>query len=296
MGSAAHVIVDGDPALCDRAVVRVEQLEQRWSRFRAESEVCVLNRAAGRPVVVSADTVSLVRRCVTGWRATGGLFDPTVHDAMVANGYDRDLGEVLDRAEPDPLGPTPVGPAPGLSGVTIDAATRMIWLPSGVRIDPGGLGKGLAADMVTAELIGLGASGALVNLGGDLRARSARPRREPFCIELEDPFDAGTALGRVDLVDGAVATSSRLRRRWRQGGAERHHVIDPNRGLPTERPTVAATAIAPSAWWAEVQATRAMVAPDPFDGVGATSLLVVDDRRRVRATDDLEEVLRCSAH
>ena len=81
MGSDAHVIVvaDADPAgLLDRAQRRIEQLEQRWSRFLPDSEVSRLSRNAGAPVLVSADTVLLVRRSIEAWHLTGGSFDPTV--------------------------------------------------------------------------------------------------------------------------------------------------------------------------------------------------------------------------
>ncbi|HZJ28012.1 MAG TPA: FAD:protein FMN transferase [Acidimicrobiia bacterium] len=290
MGSSAHVVVRGDADLVDRAVARVGELEARWSRFLPASEISALNRAGRRPVVVSSDTVRLVQHCVHAWRATRGLFDPTVHDAMVANGYDRDLAEI------EPGAATLSTRSPGLAGAVVDESSNLVWLPNGVRIDPGGLGKGLAADIVSAGLIDAGASGVMVNLGGDIRVRADAPRGEPWSINLEDPFDPTASLGGLALHDGAVATSSRLRRRWKQCCEDRHHVVDPRTGRPTRNPTVAVTAVAPSAWWAEVQATRALVAPEPFAAAGDVSLVVTDESGRVRATDDLEEVLRCSAH
>ena len=70
MGSDAHVIVvGGEPALINRAVERISDLEQRWSRFRDDSEISELNRNAGTFVPVSSETVILIQRATPPWRA-----------------------------------------------------------------------------------------------------------------------------------------------------------------------------------------------------------------------------------
>src|SRR5689334_15520064 len=97
MGTMAHVVVTGGSAdLLDLAEARIEELESRWSRFRPDSELCRLNTAAGAPTVVSRDTALLIEHCIEAWTRTAGLFDPTVHDAMVANGYDRTFDAIDD--------------------------------------------------------------------------------------------------------------------------------------------------------------------------------------------------------
>ena len=55
MGCTAHVVVVADdPApLLAQARERLADLEARWSRFRADSEISALNAAAGRPALVS---------------------------------------------------------------------------------------------------------------------------------------------------------------------------------------------------------------------------------------------------
>ena len=65
MGTDAEVIVVGDhessAELAQQARARIDQLEQRWSRFLVDSEVSRLNRCAGTTVIVSDDTAELVR-------------------------------------------------------------------------------------------------------------------------------------------------------------------------------------------------------------------------------------------
>ena len=76
MGTDVQIsIVGGDERLLERGAERIHELEARWSRFLVTSEVSVLNRNGGRPVVVSQDTFDLVSRSVTAWRATNGRFD-----------------------------------------------------------------------------------------------------------------------------------------------------------------------------------------------------------------------------
>lgn len=254
MGTQAHVlVVGGRRGQLQRAQDRIADLEQRWSRFRGDSEVSRLNAQAGHPVAVSDETRLLVRCAVLGWRHTRGLFDPTVYDAVHAAGYDRDLD--LVRTRPGRLRPT--RPAPGCSGIHIDDSAGTVTLPAGARLDPGGIGKGLAADLVVDELVDGGAAGACVNLGGDLRVAGQAPDGPGWRVEVANP-SGGEPVGTLHLRAGAVATSSTLDRRWTVAGVEQHHLIDPATGrpLPLRR---AATVVAATAWQAEVAAKAALL-------------------------------------
>ncbi len=108
------------------------------------------------------------------------------------------------------------------------------------------------------------------------------------------PHDRRRELTRIDLADGGVATSSRLRRRWSRGGVELHHVVDPRTGRPVDTRIVAVSAVARDAWWAEVRATEAMLRREPLDDVDDVDLLVVDEDGGIRATDAFWKVLTCS--
>lgn len=267
MGSTAHVIVVGDDDLLGTARSRIEDLERKWSRFRPDSEVSTLNVTGAR--TVSWETIELFERSIIGWRATSARFDPTVHDAIVALGYDRDLA-LVGAVE----APTTRLSAPGCDGISIDHSARTIQLPEATHFDPGGIGKGLAADLTVQELLDLGAEGALVNLGGDLRAEGVPPAGdEGWSVALEGP-PGGIGLGVVSMVAGAVASSTPLKRRW--GIAGIHHLIDPARGFPIERPHRYVAAVAAEAWWAEV-ATKDLLGKaagaEPIAGVAG---LVVD--------------------
>ena len=161
--------------------------------------------------------------------------------------------------------------APGCGGIVIDDVVGAVTLPPGVRLDPGGIGKGLAADLVAEELMARGAAGAMVNLGGDLRAVGRPPEGEVWVVGVDDPQDPGHERARVVLVQGAVCTSSRAKRAWATTDGRRvHHLVDPARGTPIESEVVAVTVLAGQAWWAEAMA-KVLFAAGPAAGPDADS-------------------------
>jgi FAD:protein FMN transferase len=254
MGSSAHVIVvGGHPTLASRARRRLAALEQAWSRFIPDSEVSRINRSAGQPVAVSPDTRLLVRRALAGHRFTGGRFDPTVLPAVIASGYDRPFDSITVAPA------TTLGIVAGPAGIEVDDDEGTVRLPFDVAFDPGGIGKGLAADLIASELVELGADGVCVNVGGDLRVIGEAPDGAAWSVEVEDPR-GGPPLSTVVLTDGAVATSSRARRRWTSAdGTEHHHLIEPLTGTSSSSAVLAATVVASEGWRAEVLAKVAFL-------------------------------------
>jgi FAD:protein FMN transferase len=295
MGTDAHVIVaGGSPRLLARAGARLDDLEARWSRFLPDSELSRVNDAAGRPVIVASVTFELITRAVEAWRLTGGRFDPTVLPALVAAGYDRSF-ETIERDAREPSAPS--APAPGCAELSLDPIVRSVTLPPGVALDLGGIGKGFAADLVSAELVEAGAAGACVNVGGDLRVRGTPPDGAWIVeVEAEPGTTPEPAPLCVALADGAVATTSSRRRAWRRAGRRHHHVIDPTTGRPVDAPPISATVVAADAWQAEVLAKAAFVAGTASDAerllepMGATGILV-DGAGTTRRLRGIEEFL-----
>ena len=287
MGTDCHVLVAApegvDDVLAGLARERVELLEQCWSRFRPDSELSLLNARAGSgPIAVSDDLLMLVQRMRAAWLLSDGLFDPTVLTSMNALGYDADFATVTARSAAS-IADVTVAASPGMSGVTIDGST--VALPAGVGLDPGAIGKGLAADVIATELHAAGATGVLVNLGGDLSL--AGEADSAWSIGVEDerrPADDDDRVLRVlEFPEGTervgVATSTTLKRRWAQG--RRHHVIDPRTGTMSTSDLVQVTVVASTAWEAEVTATTALLLPSAqaarwLADRGVTAVLLTD--------------------
>jgi FAD:protein FMN transferase len=292
MGTEAELLVVDPPAeALAHAGARLAGLEARWSRFRPDSEVSALNRAGGRPVVLSPETFTLVALAVVGWRATSGRFDPTVLDALEAAGYDRSLEQVRDLQAATASSPAP---APGLGGIVLDAEAGTVALPAGTRFDPGGIGKGYAADLLCAQLRAGGAAGVCANVGGDLRVGGTPPGGGPWWV-VAVPHPHGGQAAVLELTGGAVATSSPARRAWRRGGRPQHHLIDPRTGQPARSGILQVSVLAGEAWRAEVVAKAAFLAglPDALDLVArlGTEALVVDEDGGVHLTAGLRQAV-----
>jgi thiamine biosynthesis lipoprotein len=274
MGSDAHVIVEGGcEQLADEARRRLFDLEQRWSRFLPHSEVNLLNDHAGQPAYVSAETVLLVERAIEAWRITGGAFDPTVLGDLIRAGYDRTFDELGSTTAPRTESELVIG----CTDIEIDG--NEVRLPAGTGFDSGGIGKGLAADVVAVEVMAAGADGVCINLGGDLRVLGTSADGS-WTVAVEHPcFDSPIA--HIGLEHGAIATSTTLKRRWLVGDEPRHHLIDPHTGMPSTTDLTLATVIAGEAWIAEVMAKAVLLrgshrAFDLLNAEHATALVVND--------------------
>ncbi len=290
MGADAHVIVVGGAAdLVEQARSRIAHLEGLWSRFDPDSELSRLNRCAGSFMDVSPETFLLLERALEGGTMSAGAFDATLLDAVVAAGYGRTFDELdtFGRDEaPVPQPTLPISARPDDAPIELRAGRAR--LGAGLGVDSGGIGKGLAADLVVAELLGRGAAGACVNLGGDLRVAGASPEGDGWTIGVDHPWSP-SPLALVGVAEGAVATSTTLRRRWLAGDEWRHHLIDPRSGLPSDSDLNHATVIAAEAWVAEVLAKAVLLNGFEFAfnilGRTGAEALAVGNEGGVIATD-----------
>jgi FAD:protein FMN transferase len=249
MGTEVEIILDAEPgpeavlALAG-AEMEFERLEQIFSRFRPDSELSQLNEEGG--IEASDELLDVVAAALEARRRTGGRFDPTVHDALVAAGYDRSF-ELLDG--------THAGLRPPIHAVggAVDIRGNRIELAPDVRLDLGGIAKGYAADHVAAGCAPLGAC--LVNAGGDIAtAGGESSHRWAVGVETHDG-SLTLALGR-----GGLATSGSDRRRWETAEGEAHHLIDPATGRPADSDLLRVTVVAGSSVEAEVAAKALFLA------------------------------------
>jgi FAD:protein FMN transferase len=252
MGTRIEVLgPGGDPRFVD-ATRRVEDRfaieDRRFSRFRPDSELTSVNIAGGVATNVSPAFAEVVAIALDAAARSGGLFDPTVHDALVAAGYDRTFDEVLAGARGQLHPAEPCG-----RWREVEVYDRSVRLPAGLHLDLGGLAKGWAVDRATEDALATGLPWVLVNAGGDLRLAGDSA---PIDVGVEDPADPDAELMRLRLDTGALATSSVTKRAW---GPGLHHLIDPRSGAPARSGILQVTAWGPSCAEAEVRATWTLV-------------------------------------
>jgi len=269
-GGSCSVLVCGDHGACSAqaaaAAARRSMLEWhvRFSRFRADSELSLLNGDPRQEVPASELLMRLAAAVRAAGVLSGGLVDATLAEEIEIAGYAEDLGQPLSPQLALALAPPRRAARPASSGgrrerwreVAGDAGAGLVRRPPGVRIDGGGLAKGIFADALAERLAGHAAFA--VDCSGDLAVGgAAHLARE---IHVECPLSA-RALHTFELIDGCIATSGITRRSWlARDGCPAHHLLDPSTGAPAFTGIVQATALAPSALEAEIRAKAALLA------------------------------------
>src|ERR1700736_5572922 len=261
LGTSLHVAVTV-PELLDRAQEAVDHvlhdIDACCSRFRDDSELTLLNAAAGREVAVSPLLARALAAALRGAQLSGGAVDPTVGAAVKSAGYSVDFAQVAPELGPITL---VVRPIPGWRRVTVQHASRRVSIPAGVEIDLGATAKALASDLAARAAAGaMATGGVLVSLGGDVAVAGEAPP-EGWHIQVAD--DSAAPLRRdaetIAIRSGGVATSSVTVRHWKRGGAVLHHIIDPSTGLPADGPWRTVTVSAGDCLDANIAATAAIV-------------------------------------
>lgn len=230
MASPCEVLLDVDRLGEASVLARVAQeealrIERKFSRYRTDNVLTRIHEAAGKPQRVDEETARLLDYAATCHASSGGLFDITsgvLRRAWTFDGREASPDETVIRAALSHVGWRRVG----WDG-------RLLTLPVGMQIDFGGIGKEYAVDRAVALVAGHGRCACLVNFGGDLHASGPRRSGAPWVVGVDDPERTGeAALYRVELAQGALATSGDARRfvTWR--GRRLGHILDPRTGWP----------------------------------------------------------------
>ncbi len=260
LGTSVLVAVPDRCALARaRAAVarEVDALDSACSRFRVDSDLSMLNAAAGHPVVVSPLLAEAIRAALRGARLTEGDVDPTVGISMMALGYDRDFHAVRRNG---PGLTEPFRAAPGWQTVQIAGDPAVVTAAAGTLLDLGATAKALGADRAAAAAHDAAGCAVLVNLGGDISAAGGAPSGG-WAVRVADDHDAPPdAPGQeIAFSGGGLATSSSTVRRWRRGGVALHHLVDPRTGAPAASPYRTVSAAAATCLDANIATTAALV-------------------------------------
>lgn len=237
MGGPARVVIantaEREPAqleaLCAEVQQLVASLEQRYSRYREDSLVSLINRRAGSPqrTKIDPETLALLELAKTLWEATGGLFDIT--SGPLRRAWDFQSGA--------PVRPERIEAARSLIGWEhLEWDGPYLRLPmKGMELDFGGIVKEYAVDCAVKRLRDAGVLSGIVDLAGDIAVIGNQPDGSPWQISIRDPFNEGSFCA-VNLTDAAIATSGSYERRIAYQGKDYGHLLDPETGWPAPGP------------------------------------------------------------
>jgi FAD:protein FMN transferase len=270
MGSHVRLLI-GEPGpgmapaatAAEQARRFVQEFDATLSRFKPESELCALNADPRERVPASELLRTAFRAGLAAAEQSEGLVDPTLVGEIESAGYVASRagvpGEPLAAAlaEAPPRRPAQANPASRWRQIEVDDEAGTIARPPGVRLDTGGTGKGLAADLIANRLRGY--SRFVVDCGGDIRIGGANALLWPYEVFVEHPLSGERAYV-LKLGFGAVATSGLNVRIWRDGdGRYAHHLLDPSSGQPAWTGLIGVTALGDTAVEAETLSKAALL-------------------------------------
>jgi thiamine biosynthesis lipoprotein len=259
-GTTVHLLTrrpEHLPALREVTDAVLAEVGRACSRFDPDSDLSRVNRHPGEWVVVDPLLVRAVEVAVAAAEVTDGLVDPLLGRPLVQWGYDRDWREIDPAADPGVPGWVDQ-PRPD-AWREIELRPASMRIPADTALDLGSVTKAWAADLIASTHAGEHGTPALVNLGGDLAV--AAPDGEDWVVEVATG-PSSPAQTAVRITEGGVATSSTQVRRWRRGGVERSHILDPRTNQPVRTPWTLVTVAAVNATAANTAATAAVVLGD----------------------------------
>jgi thiamine biosynthesis lipoprotein len=258
-----HVIGAGHAGSAGEAVAwakaQLAQWHRDFTRFEPDSELSLLNEDRRHAVPVSPAMARFVQLLVKAAQMTNGLVDATLLGEIESAGYTTDLAEPIDLqtalAKAPPRTPARPNPDTRWRLVRVDRSENVVIRPPGLRLDSGGLAKGLFCDILAETLETHDAYA--VDCAGDVRIGGRAGLRR--AIQVGSPF-AATLLHTFTETHSSAATSGIGRRSWIDAqGRPCHHLLDPSTGRPAFTGIVQATALAPRAALAEVCAKAAIL-------------------------------------
>ncbi|MFV9615918.1 MAG: FAD:protein FMN transferase [Gammaproteobacteria bacterium] len=229
------------------------RIEKKYSRFRADSVLSQINKNTGQWQTLDAETAALLHFAGECWSLTDGMIDITIGGYMQ---YWR-----FDGRTPPPPRKKLKQYAANVGWEKLQLKKNQLFLPQGMSLDLGGIGKEYAVDSIAMALATkLPAGGIMVNFGGDLAAIRAKSDGSPWIIGVENINHPQSPQQTIQLLQGAVATSGSSKRyAVDKRGKVLGHILNPKTGWPVAHGPASVTVVANTATQCGMLSTYAML-------------------------------------
>lgn len=269
MASPCEVLLEPqDIALCQYltqlAAAEAERIEQKYSRYRADSVLSQLNANAGDWQTLDNETRQLLAFADSCYQLSGGLFD--ISSGILRRIWQFDgSANIACQQQIDAL-------LPYIGWHQVKLEAERLFLPAGMELDLGGIAKEYAVDKVmqllAAQFSAASMPSIVVNFGGDMSCSRPRVDGSLWHIGIENPVLVDQAISAVGLNQGALATSGDSRRFLLKDGIRYSHILNPKTGWPVMHAPRSVTVAAPNCLLAGMLATTALL-----QGVDAEAFL-----------------------
>lgn len=271
---------------------RIHVLDADLSAQDGKSEISRLNDGSDEPL--SSGTLQLVRRALEAARMTDGAYDPTVGALMTLWGFGTEHAAVPEVSE---IKETLI--RTGWDRLTV--TNTGLSMPEGFRFDPGGIGKGYAAEQTKALLKEQGVASAILSLGGNISVLGAKPDGSDWVIGIQDPENPASQFALVRVKDAAVVTSGGYQRYFEEDGRRYCHILDPKTGYPAESGLLSVTIVSKDDTMADALSTALYVmGAEKAERFWRESglefdCIIMDEQRHVFVTEGLEKIITCTS-
>jgi thiamine biosynthesis lipoprotein len=274
-GPLLHTFVEvkayGDnstPAIIDETFREMTRVNNLLNNYDPASEVSAINTAAGGGAVhISPETYVALCDAKKYADFSNGAFDFTVGPLIALWGFNREQPG-LSGSDPDEKRIAQVRRMVDYRALQMEKKSSGLTARlkrTGMRIDTGAFGKGVAADRAILYLQEKGIQSALVAAGGTISAIGLKPDAKPWQIGIRHPRNESSFLTIIALRDQSVSTSGDYEKFYYKAGKRRTHIIDPRTGMPVST-VQSVTVIAPSGSASDALSTALFVL-GPDDGL-----------------------------
>ncbi len=268
----------------------IYRLDAAISAKNESSEIAGLNKN-GR-AELSVDAAALVADALRAAKMTNGAYDPTVGPLVALWGFGTEHAAVPDGEDIKRTLHTTGWEQVAMQGQTVT-------MPDGFSFDPGGIGKGFAAERAKQVLRKAGVQSALLSLGGNISALGTKPDGKSWVIGIQDPENPAVQFASVRVQDAAVVTSGGYQRYFEENGVRYCHILDPETGWPADRGLLSVTIVCEDDAMADALSTALFV----MGAEGAKAFwqeselafdcIIMDESRNVYMTQGLENTVEC---
>ena len=245
-------------ALREQVLNRVEALEQRYSRYRADSLISQINASAGslKKIAIDSETFALLNYAEQCYLESNTLFDVTsgvLRQAWNFSQTKRNLPIALPEAKL-------------LKHlVSLIDWRQVIWEEDwiylkkpGMELDFGGIVKEYAADSLAQICREFAITSGFINMGGDIHILGPLANEQGWPISIQHPLEAKKTMAKLQLQTGGLASSGDYERYIEIDGKRYSHILNPKTGWPVTGLT-AVSVIAEHCVVAGSMATMAML-------------------------------------
>lgn len=268
-----------------------EKCENLFSAAVPESDISRINSGRGKTIQVNEDTAFLLKKSLEYSALSDGLFDITVYPLTSLWDFHGDNNVV-----PDTTLLNESKNHVNYNFLHVSDENTVYLDDEYSQIEVGGLAKGYIADCIANYLSSQNVSGALINMGGDIKVIGCPCGKKSFTIGINDPSNSGKPLLPIYITDSSVATSGTYERCFTIGDKLYHHILNPHSGHPCETDLKQATVITNDSVSADALATICILkgskdAATFIDNLPETEAILITDSDEIIYSKGLNKYL-----